>query len=544
MVVAACGTSHVAPAPTPAPPVAAATCAPTVPAAACAAFRAAGGTGELARCTLDAPDRVGVWRYALIAPLYAPDDTVAAPPADAAMTVETRAVLGAARGPVFDGKTVAAWAIVPADALVPQWKVVAIAGHHPLDDAGGPLAVGLCAPGARVHLDNIDPGALTTVAMTGTTAMARLTAVLMDRKGATYPARDIAPWFQRIDFVHVSNEVSFVPSCEPRGVYTDPFCSREGYIALLEAIHANVVELDGSHLSDHGWRWLTHTIEMYEQRGWHFFGGGRDQLEATRPLLLEHHGNKLALLGCNMPHSTAHVIRNGPNVGYCDVARLDWQVRDLRRQGYLPIVSIQHEEVYSHDPPDLLVRDFRRLAAAGAAVVFGSQAHVAHPWEVHDGAYVHYGAGNLFFDQGWAGVRDGVADRLYFHRGRLISVGHLYTRLEEHGRPRPMTDPERRELLATLDEARAKLPPASPWATPREAPAPAERPDSFLAGTEAVLIAITLGDDGAVVRLRKPSKLHGLQGAIEEFVAAKYGVAHVTLAASRDRPRGNAAPDR
>ena len=50
---------------------------------------------------------------------------------------------------------------------------------------------------------------------------------------------------------------------------------------------------------------------------------------------------------------------------------MKWQVGELIRAGIVPIVSIQHEEVYVHDPPASLVYDLRSLAAAGAAFVSG-----------------------------------------------------------------------------------------------------------------------------------------------------------------------------
>jgi capsule synthesis protein PGA_cap len=565
-----------APVPTPAPAPAPASCDPALPAAACTAFQTQHAAGMLAPCDATTANRVGEWRYALVAPMYSPVDDVSAERLAAmwrgdahqpalAMTAETAAAFTPVLGARSERSATPAhrpdvsanrWAIVPADELAPAWKIVTVAGHHPLVDGGGPLTVALCARGganAHVHVANLDPAAVTTVAMTGVTAMARFTAALMDRKGVTYPARDVAPWFEHTDFVHVSNEVSFVPACDPKpDTRAQPFCSRERYIALLEAIHANVVELDGSHLSDFGWKWFTHTIEMYEQRHWQFFGGGRDQVEATRPLLVEHAGTKLAFVGCNMPRSTSHTIRNGPNVGYCDLARLDWQVHDLRRRGYTPIVSIQHEEVYTHAPPDVIVRDFRRLAADGAAVVFGSQAHWAHPFEVVDGAYVHYGAGNFFFDQSWKGAQDATADRLYFYNGRLLTVGHLFTRLEEAGRPRPMTERERAGFLRELGDELAKLPKADPWRSPRDVAAPPAIPDSFLLGTEPIQLAVALphGDaamqplvidlhgrhtaaDAVEVSLRRAPKVGGskLASAIADFMAAKYAVdrAHVTV---------------
>jgi hypothetical protein len=190
------------------------------------------------------------------------------------------------------------------------------------------------------------------------------------------------------------------------------------------------------------------------------------------------------------------------------------------------IVSIQHEEVYTHDPPDVIVRDFRRLADAGAAAVFGSQAHWAHPWEVHLGAYLHYGAGNFFFDQSWPGARDAAADRFYIYKGKLLTVGHLFTRLEEHGRPRPMKDDERAGFLHAMTDALDKLPRGNPWGTPHVVAAAAQRPDSFLLGTEAIWLSILPGKDACEVSFRRPPKQRRtvVTKAIAEFVAKKYAV--------------------
>jgi len=523
------------PRPPPAPPASAdpptpsavlrqARCGPAVPAAACA-LRAG-----LRACEPGALDRVGEWRYAVIAPMYAAGEDLTSSALRSAWqrgalaaTDETAAAITAVLGPgapirIEPGARPAfepaprvphaaprpdaliQLAIVPADELVPAWKVVTIDGRHPLDAEPGALALPLCSdtrPDGRAAVRNIDPARLTTVALTGVTAMTRLTAELMDRKGVTYPIKDVAPWLAAADLVHISNEVSFVgKECKP---YTLPyrsnttaFCSRDSYIALLEAAHAKIIELTGSHLPDYGRAWIDHSLELYRQRGWVWFGGGHDQRDATAPRIVEHHGNRLAFLGCNMPWTTSHVITEGPGVAACDLERMKWQIGELVRAGAVPIVSIQHEEVYHHDPPDEIVRDFRGLGAAGAAVVNGSQAHCAHPWEVHRGAYLHYGGGNFVFDQQATNTRDGTADRLYIYANRLLTVGHLYTRLEEFGRPRPMTARERTGYLAVMADVLAKLPRADPWTAPDLVPASRSRPDSFLIGTRLEHITVTV----------------------------------------------------
>jgi len=318
--------------------------------------------------------------------------------------------------------------------------------------------------------------------MTGTTALTRYTSKLMEEKGILYPLPSVEPWLKAADFVHISNEVSFVPRCSTGdGKPTMQFCSKESYIELLEKSHANIIELTGSHLHDFGHHWINDTIAMYEKRGWIWFGGGRTQVEATQPRTMEHHGNKLAFLGCNAPMTEWKVLRRGPGVGACDIPRMQRQIAELRAKGFIPIVSVQHDEVYKHDPPDGLVRDLRKLADAGPAFVMGSQAHCPHPWEVHRGAYVHYGPGNFYFDQFWHPVRDAAQDKLYLYAGKLLTVGHLYTRIEERGRPRVLDSKERSELLGDLAGAQARLPKgAEPWAAPVEIAMTRERPDSVV----------------------------------------------------------------
>jgi len=53
---------------------------------------------------------------------------------------------------------------------------------------------------------------LTTVIVTGTTALVRATAHLMDVKGITYPGQDIRDWLLQADITHVSNEIAFTPT--------------------------------------------------------------------------------------------------------------------------------------------------------------------------------------------------------------------------------------------------------------------------------------------------------------------------------------------
>ncbi len=358
-------------------------------------------------------------------------------------------------------------ALLPFDRLVPQWKVLAVDGASPLwrplppDYAlAVPLylvsttradAMPLLGLGSG-SLTNRDETKMTVVMMTGVTAMTRATAQLMETKGITYPATSIAPWFEDADFVHVSNEVSFRPDCVAEGHGTMSFCSNDRYIALLEAIHTNIVELTGNHLADKGTQWITHSLEMYAERGWQWFGGGYNLADATRPLTITHHGNRIAFLGCN-PIGPAYdwATETSPGSAPCDYDRLRAQIAALHDEGYQVIVTQQYLETYEYVPTPQQIHDFRSLASAGATVVQGSQAHQAQTLEFYGDSFIHYGLGNFFFDQMWSlGTRQEFVNRLVFYDGRLVSIHQHTALLEEYGRPRPMTAEERRDFLRMI----------------------------------------------------------------------------------------------
>ena len=463
-------------------------CAAGVPQAACTA-------PGLRVCEPGAADRAGEWRFALIAPTFEPtldvslarlrtlwrDGAIAA-------TDETAAALADLLGTRGGGAS-SGWSIVAVGDLDPRWSVVTVAGGHPLLGAG-PLAVALCGV-VTAPVTNWNPAHLTTLVMSGTTALTGRTAERIDAEGIADTVRFIKPFFAGADLVHVSNEVAFVKNCKPRtGQKELLFCARDRYVALLEALNVTLVELTGSHLTDYGHRSLERTIDMYEQRGWRWYGGGRTQLEASAPQIIEHNGNKLAFVGCNAVNWWIKAIGQGSGTADCDWPRMAWQIQDLRRRGFTPIATVQHRELRTHTPAPDLVRDLRKLAEAGAMFVEGSQAHVAHPWDVHYGAYVHYGPGNILFAQYRDLQREATVDKLFIYEGRLLSVAHLFTRTE-HGQPRLLDDRERTKFLGALATAASTIAPPQPTAEVVIPPVGRVRPDSVVISGRAQHLSVT-----------------------------------------------------
>jgi len=87
-------------------------------------------------------------------------------------------------------------------------------------------------------------------------------------------------------------------------------------------------------------------------------------------------------------------------------------------------------------------------------IVSGSQAHRPQGFEFFRGGLIHYGLGNLFFDQMWSEpTRQELIDRHVFYDGRYISTEILTAYLEDYAQPRPMTADERAELLSEIFSA-------------------------------------------------------------------------------------------
>jgi hypothetical protein len=360
-------------------------------------------------------------------------------------------------------------AIVPFEALDPRWKVLEVDGQSPLrkdfNPDTYPLAIpfGLSGDSAAVEAlesrltwpaSNRDPDRLSVVVITGVTALTRATAWMMDLQGVDFPGLLVGDWLRQADITHVSNEVSFSETCPP----ADPspanmrFCSSPSYIKLLEDVGVDVVELTGNHLIDWGQPAMLYSLDLYRQLGWATFGGGADLDASMQPALLEDHGNRFAFLGCNPAGpSFDWATATTPGSTPCDFGRLYGELADLRAQGYITIFTFQWPESYRSSPLPDQVAGFRAAVDAGAMIVSGSQAHQPQGFEFYNGSFIHYGPGNLFFDQMWSEpTRQEFIDRYVFYDGRHIGTELLTAYLEDYAQPRPMTPDERSSFLGSM----------------------------------------------------------------------------------------------
>ena len=364
-------------------------------------------------------------------------------------------------------------AIVPFDQLEPRLSQLPLDGQNVLDRqmdlATYPLVVRTVASGDpalvesltatlrdQVSATNRDLERMTTLIMTGVTAMARDTAWVIEQKGdPAYPARKIADVLAAADITHISHEIPFVESCK-----ADPtpnllvLCSKPSYIEAIKLVGADIIGLTGNHMLDYGRKAFLNTLDLYDQEGLSYYAGGRNAEEARRTLFIEDHGNKLAFMGANSfgpPIDWA--TEDTPGAQRYNPDTMKANIEAAREQADVVLVEYQAEETYEYTSSYNNRQQFRATIDAGADIVTGVQAHQPQAIELsEDGKkIILYGLGNLFFDQMFdLDVRRGLIPRHTIYQGRLLQTELLTTMLENASQPRWTTPAEREVILKNV----------------------------------------------------------------------------------------------
>ncbi len=377
--------------------------------------------------------------------------------------------------------TPGALGILPFDQLDPRYKVLTVDGMNVLSNqfvsAGYPLGLALVVEGMGqslitaalqatldLPLTNRDAEEMTTLMMTGVTAMARATAAIMERKGILYPAAIISATMAAADITHISNEIPFLDDCVVNNTLNNLIlCSHTDYWATLEAVGTDIVGLSGNHVNDFGYAGARRSLEFYQENEIPIYGSGFTPEEACAPLLWEHNGNTFAFLAAlAYGPSSAWVTDEEPGACYYYEHQelMLAQIRALSEQVDVVAVELQYEETYFPYPTPNQVTEFRELRAAGAEIVTGVQSHVPQamePYGVADeggAGIIVYGLGNFFFDQMWSwDTRTELYARHTIYQGRLLSTEILTGVLEDFAQPRWTTPAEREALLTSIFNA-------------------------------------------------------------------------------------------
>lgn len=362
--------------------------------------------------------------------------------------------------------------VLPFDRLAPQVKALAMNGLDPTDNdfdaAEYPLALRfylnakleaqeraaelLAAVAQAGRRTNRDPDKLTVLAMTGVTAMARMTALRMEQNGYDYPAVEVGPALAKADITHISNEIPFMPDCQVNPSENNLLlCSKPEYLEALRAVGVDIVGLTGNHLNDFGKDANLWSLQFYQDEGLPTYGGGANLEESLQPLLVEHNGNRLVFLGANQfGPEFAWAAVDWPGSTPYDLNQMAQAIADARStlDADLVLAELQWEESYDTLPILSQRQGLQAVSSAGADIVTGVQSHVPQAVAFGEGGLILYGLGNFFFDQMWSqATREGLIARHTIYDGRHLSTQLLTTILEDFAQPRWTSQAEREALL-------------------------------------------------------------------------------------------------
>lgn len=303
---------------------------------------------------------------------------------------------------------------------------------------------------------NYDPDKLTRITLSGTTAIARNTLTAFDEVGVEYAVGGIRDYVTQSDYFHITNEASIAETC-PQFTSdvlggNSSMCMKPDHRDFFALLDVDIVDLTGNHINDFGYQPLENMLDMFTEQGIQVVGGGRNTTEAQSPLIIEHNGSRIGWIACNSvgPYyamandNPAFVGGVRPGGASCDEKWLSNALPILSSQVDVTIVTVQYLEIEDYLPTQQHRIDYRRFAEWGADIVVGTSEHKPMIFEYYltrrgETVFIHYGLGNLFFDQPFWGNMRFFMDTLYIYDGRLLTVELFPGIIEGAARPQLMT---------------------------------------------------------------------------------------------------------
>lgn len=176
------------------------------------------------------------------------------------------------------------------------------------------------------------------------------------------------------------------------------------YVSILKDMHIDLVTVANNHSMDFGEKGFLETIDSLNKVGIDYYGGGKDENEATKPYILEINGRKYALISATsvVPNVNwfANTERAGLNSGYYGNAVCN-QIKTIKDKVDKVIVYIHwgvEKDTVSNEDQQTMGRKFVDF---GADLVVGTHSHRLQEVEYYKNVPIVYGIGNFIFGSTW-----------------------------------------------------------------------------------------------------------------------------------------------
>jgi poly-gamma-glutamate synthesis protein (capsule biosynthesis protein) len=257
---------------------------------------------------------------------------------------------------------------------------------------------------------------------------------MIEKNNVYYPFSNIAQYVKEKDLALCNIECPIVNTSEGAPINKKySFRADTEYIQGLLYAGFNIASVANNHTMDYGKSGFVKTIEYLEKDSIWTVGGGMNQRESFKPLLIEKNGETFAvfaMLEFLLEGTVYNEDKPYPALG--NIERLCQEI--IKIQGDIDniIVSFHWGKEGSFLPTSQQIDYAHRVIDAGADLVLGHHPHVLQSVETYKQKLIVYSLGNFIFDNIGLHQNQSVIFTCTFHNGYIIDPAFIPIQIQNY----------------------------------------------------------------------------------------------------------------
>ncbi len=187
------------------------------------------------------------------------------------------------------------------------------------------------------------------------------------------------------------------------------------------------------------------TKTLLEKNGLYPVGGGKTQIEARGPTIIECKGLKFAFFGYVLLKGMTYRA-DRPAPAWAGTDEIIKEIKKIRNKVDFVIVSLHWGIEFKQIPTGTQVKKAHRLIDAGADLILGHHPHVLQSIEYYKGKYIVYSLGNFVFDQHKLCRKQSMIFGCTFKKGEITSAYFIPILLKDF-RPHPAKGENAKKII-------------------------------------------------------------------------------------------------
>jgi poly-gamma-glutamate synthesis protein (capsule biosynthesis protein) len=275
----------------------------------------------------------------------------------------------------------------------------------------------------------------------------------------------VAPYFEKSDINFCNLEAALSNKGAPQAGRYASFRSYPSMVEVLKKGRIDFVSVANNHSIDYGWEALSDTMDLLNQNGIGFSGGGKNIEEARKPALIEKKGLTIGLLSYTANVNTPFGFKASPDreglapmrispfflpdhINQEDVEAMQKDVKKWERLVDFLVVSF-HWGISEGGTHTVALHQkiiARHAVHAGADLILGHHSHALQAIEIYKNKPICYGLGNFVFALEEGFPRETMLFQCRISRHKIHEIKFLPAYVSEHGQPE-VVSPEQGEGL-------------------------------------------------------------------------------------------------